>query len=829
MARFASLLIAAAIAVAVAYLPGPRASELAARTVGDLLVEVPFEVQAAWPEFVAGKAGQAPASPNSADAEQSDDASAAESDTADLETVAGLLTRKSQRELAQIGRAALNKLPPEQVQAWVDLDKEKDTGPPTLAQMILADAHVRQDDEDPNSLRFALFGTSFGAEIDEAEQAEAAERQAQAQLEAEVDSSEPDADAVDTGADEDLEADPSAVLHFTARQSVVRGLRQQTTQLLGKTLIVPGSKMPQVGGAGFESAYLSKHLMLAYTPGQGPHLTAGAPYSPPGKSSLLPPFVAILLAVLLRRPIVSLLAGILVGAYALQRIGGTEIVASITQGSLDIGRTYFWRELVAPERAMIVGFVICMLAMVGIITKNGGIRGIMDRLARLANSAKNTQIATFLMGLVIFFDDYANTILVGSTMRPLSDRYRVSREKLAYLVDSTAAPVAGISIFSTWIAFMVSTYAAQLPEAGLTAGDGYEIFLQTLPYRFYCGFALVFVALVCFTGRDFGPMRTAELRARKTGQLVRKGSTPLVGKAGTDLEPAPNAVPRAWRALLPILAFIGVTLEEILRGGGGFAMDSAELFSLQGMTTVLSKGSGSWPLLAGSSAGMLLAFLISAAQGLAKTVLQSAWRTLLSMGVAIGILYGAWMIGAVCSDLGTASYLSELIGDMQPALLPLALFFLAGLVAFSTGSSWSTMSILLPLVIGLAYQLGEEGEIGGIFLLVLSISAVLEGAIFGDHCSPISDTTVMSSIASASDHIDHVKTQIPYAVSVMLVATMAGYFPCAFLGASPWLCWLVGIALLCLLIAMRGKPMDAGIDDETDSSQVSLESQAATS
>lgn len=198
--------------------------------------------------------------------------------------------------------------------------------------------------------------------------------------------------------------------------------------------------------------------------------------------------------------------------------------------------------------------------------------------------------------------------------------------------------------------------------------------------------------------------------------------------------------------------------------------------------------------------------------GLRSDIAKAAWNTLRSMGIAIVILYLAWMIGAVCSEIGTAYYLTDTLGDLQfPLLLPVTLFLLSGAVSFSTGSSWGTMSILLPLVVGLSFQLGSQMPIGeglhfGHGLMILSIGAVLEGSIFGDHCSPISDTTVLSSVAVASDHVDHVRTQAPYALLVMVVAIVAGYFPCAaFSGWNPIYSLVLGSALLFVCVRMLGK------------------------
>jgi Na+/H+ antiporter NhaC len=310
-------------------------------------------------------------------------------------------------------------------------------------------------------------------------------------------------------------------------------------------------------------------------------------------------------------------------------------------------------------------------------------------------------------------------------------------------------------------------------------------------------------------------MLAAERRARTTGLLVRKGGRPMVKDAATHLEPAPGVVPRAHRALLPVLTFVGVTLFEIVRVGLGALREDtpglglADVLSLQGVTDLMGSGDSTRALLVGSTSGFVLSLLLAFAAGLRGEVVRAAWTTLRSTGIAIAILYLAWMIGAACDTLGTAPYLTALLGDhLAPELLPAILFLTGAVVAFSTGSSWSTMSILLPLVVGLAFNLGETTELGGRLLLAMSIGAVLEGAIFGDHCSPISDTTVLSSTAAASDHIDHVRTQVPYALTGMLVALSVGYLPCAFVGSHPALSLLLGAALILMVVAALGRKSD---------------------
>ncbi|MFT7667692.1 MAG: Na+/H+ antiporter NhaC [Planctomycetota bacterium] len=604
--------------------------------------------------------------------------------------------------------------------------------------------------------------------------------------------------------------------HAHFEDALIRGLRQKVREVRGRALYTQATRNPSEEGMRFHLGIGEDRLGLIFgsTPSQSQ--TIEFTWRPAGSLSLLPPLVAILLAVLLRRPVVSLFMGVFTGAFLLRQAVDPNIFFSVGLGLKDVFTEFFLDEALDKNdagRLQVAGFVIGMLAMVGIITKNGGIRGLMNILAKWAKNARSTQIATYFMGLAVFFDDYANTILVGSTMRPLTDRYRIAREKLAYIVDSTAAPVAGLSIFSTWIAFEVSTFSAQLPAAGMSPDDGYSVFIATLPYRFYCILTLVLVFLVTFTGLDFGPMLGAERRARKTGKLVRDGGNPMVSDIVTAMSPAEGITFRAWRALVPLAVFILVTCYTILDTGGAFAADAPSLFSISGLSQVLGDGDSYGALLNGSSLGLLVAVIASLSAGLRLEILDAAWKTLSSMAIALGILYLAWMIGAVCGKLGTAEYLTVLLGDIQfPLFLPVVLFLLSGCIAFATGSSWSTMSILLPLVIGLSFSLGERIEIGGYGLMILSIGAVLEGSIFGDHCSPISDTTVLSSVASACDHIDHVRTQMPYAVFTMVCAISIGYLPAAAFGLHP--AWSIAGGSLLLYFGLRvlGKRADDDLD-----------------
>ena len=540
-------------------------------------------------------------------------------------------------------------------------------------------------------------------------------------------------------------------------------------------------------------------------------------------SSLLPPFLTILIAVLIAKTIPALLAGIALGSVFVAWLPQIDLNAASV-----FAERYVWEKVIRDSfRVDILGFVAALIVAVGIMTRAGGIEGLVKVIQRLAKTARSSQLATYFMGLAIFFDDYANTIVVGSTMRPLTDRMRISREKLAYIVDSTAAPIAGISMLSTWVAYEISTFSGQLPEVTgpngqpMSQGDGFAVFLETIPYRFYCIFTLFLVAMTIVLRREYGPMLSAERRARREGKPLRDGATPMVSRALTETQKRDDAPARWWNAVIPIGALIVVTLAWIWKVGGGvwFWGDGKIPLTLSPTVwrEVLGNAGDSGDSAAAIFYGAGVAALLAAALALGQRILgvgevvMTSLRAMSGLFFAIAILVLAWCIGAVCDDLGTASYLVALTKGTLPALLlPVILFVIACIVAFATGSSWSTMAILLPIVVLLASELGKGTDLGGYMLMILSIGAVLEGSIFGDHCSPISDTTVLSSVASASDHLDHVQTQIPYAMLAMIVSIGVGYLPMAFISPKLWPVSLaLGAAVIIAFLLWRGRDPEA--------------------
>ncbi len=543
---------------------------------------------------------------------------------------------------------------------------------------------------------------------------------------------------------------------------------------------------------------------------QAQDASAGASIEAPnaGWLTLLPPILAIAMALVFRQVVPALFAGIWVGAWI---IDGDPF-----SGLLRTVDVYAVGSLADTDHTKIVLFTLLLGGMVGVISKSGGTRGLVNAIAPYATNSRRGQVVTWMLGMVVFFDDYANTLLVGNTMRPVTDKLRISREKLAYIVDSTAAPVASIALVSTWIGYEISLIGEALKKMGDDT-EPYAIFLQSLPYNFYPVLALVFGIMVATTLRDFGPMLKAERRAAE-GKVLRDGAVPLADFDMKALAP-PEGKPERWiNAAIPVGLVLVVTFAALWFTGraslveAGDPVGSASFFSLgmQGLGTVFSAGASYNALMYAALAGSVSALVLAVGQGIFTLGAGlAAWIDgMKSMMTAMVILILAWGIGNVCADLNTADFLVGQLSDtLNPGLVPALIFLLASITAFSTGTSWATMSILIPLAVptavGVAQNAGYDAASAHSVMLG-AVSAVLAGALFGDHCSPISDTTVLSSMSSGCDHVDHVRTQLPYALTVAGIALLAGYIPVGF-GLSPWLGLLLGAGLLYGVLRVLGR------------------------
>ena len=523
----------------------------------------------------------------------------------------------------------------------------------------------------------------------------------------------------------------------------------------------------------------------------------------PGWLSILPPLLAIGMALLYRRVVPALFFGVWIGAVL--AIGFTPWAAF--KGLLDTLQVYVLGALADGSHAAIILFSLMIGGMVGIISKNGGTLGIVERLTGWASDSGRGQIVTGVLGISIFFDDYANSLIVGNTMRPVTDRLRISREKLAYIVDSTAAPISTLAFVTTWIGYQVGLLGTAIESIDGFSQGAYSVFLSSLPYNFYPFLALFFVFLIAYTQYDFGPMYAAEKRARDTGEVL--GEEAKVDEAaaeGEALQPPAGTPLRAFNAIIPIVVLVGGVLAGLYATGIQVVGAEAPL------KDIIGEADSYTALMWGSLLGVLVAAALSLGQGILdlEQTVEAWYEGLKSMLFAMIILVLAWALSNITEVLHTADYLVSVLGEtLPPGVVPALIFVLAAATAFATGSSWGTMGILMPLVVPLVWAILDQNGMSDpahYHILYSAVSCVLAGAVWGDHCSPISDTTILSSMASGCDHIEHVRTQLPYALSVGTVAILFGTLPAGF-GMPVWVGLLVGGVLLYGLLRVAGTPI----------------------
>ncbi len=523
-----------------------------------------------------------------------------------------------------------------------------------------------------------------------------------------------------------------------------------------------------------------------------------------GWLSLLPPLLAIILAIATRRILWALFLGVVLGAFIIaahqQPFTITGILLTATHTVTETFEGHLWPALADSDHLRVFAFTALMGAMVGVIHRGGGMQGLVECLLPLARGRRGGQLVTWLLGLLVFFDDYANTLLLGGTMRPLTDRLKISREKLAYLVDSTAAPVAGLAIVSTWVAGEIGYIDDGLKAAGIDGGsaDGFTLFVASIPYRFYVLWALALVPIVSALNRDFGPMLSAEQNAQ------REPNDP-----GTAKELNVEQAAHHWvNAVVPVAVVVFGTLALLLATGRAALQQDG--IAQPTILQTFGNGDSYLSLVYGSLAGLIAAWLLARRE---KTLTAKELIAAAASGVqvtlpALAILWLAWSLSGITGDtfLGTGHYLGgQLSRGVPAAWMPSIVFLLSSVVAFATGTSWGTMGILMPIVIPAMVQImGVDSDVVQQPVFVATIGSVLAGAIFGDHCSPISDTTVLSSAASECDHVAHVRTQLPYATAVAAVSIICGTIPAGW-NVSPWLLLPTGLAALLAIVLCFGR------------------------
>ena len=456
--------------------------------------------------------------------------------------------------------------------------------------------------------------------------------------------------------------------------------------------------------------------------------------------SLLPPVIAIVLALNTKEVYTSLLVGIATGAL-LYANGNLELALTTLFFNEDGGMV---SKLSDSSNVGILVFLVMLGILVALMNKAGGSAAFGRWASTHIHTRAGAQFATLLLGILIFVDDYFNCLTVGSVMRPVTDRQKVSRAKLAYLIDATAAPVCIIAPVSSWAAAVTSS----VPEG--SGINGFTMFLRTIPYNYYAILTMVMSLFLIFSGFDYGPMKKAEERARTTGKVVADGDTPMLSRELDTIKPKEGFKSNIiLHFLIPALIVIAVTIGTYVIMGSAKTLEAYVLaVTYQAIELLIQK-----------------AFNI-------REMVQVATEGIKSVVSAILILSLAYCINAISKTLGTSSYVISVTESwMTPVTLLALTFAVCAFMAFFTGTSWGVYAIMIPIVMPLAFNM-TGGEANN--LVYATIAAVMGGGCFGDHCSPLSDTTILSSLGAGSDHLAHTKTQLPYALTVAVI-TCIGY------------------------------------------------------
>lgn len=534
-----------------------------------------------------------------------------------------------------------------------------------------------------------------------------------------------------------------------------------------------------------------------------------------GIITIIPPLLAIVLAFITKNVVISLFLGVMSGCYILQIGAGEHFAMAIVLAFLDF-ITRALKSLADQWNAGIILQVLCIGGVINLVGKMGGAKAIAESLAKRSKSAKGAQIVSWFLGILVFFDDYANALIVGPIMRPVFDKMNLSREKLAFVIDATAAPIAGLAIISTWIGLEVGLIHDAYKSIGINV-DAFGVFLSTIPYRFYNILILFFILASAVLVREFGPMRKCEYISKRRENITSELDMGV--EELDDMAPKEGVQLSVWNAIIPIGVLIVSALLSFYYSGYTSIMggDKAELIasikaspiSFNSIRECFSASDASVALFQSALFASIVAILMAKFKKI-YTISESieVWvdgmKTLMITGV---ILILAWSLSSVIKEVGTAKFMIRYLSSAIPAfLLPSIIFLLGSLISFSTGTAYGTMGILMPLAIPLAHSISPD-----MGYAVVSTSAVLTGAIFGDHCSPISDTTILSSMGAGCNHIDHVNTQMPYAIFTAVITIVFGYIP-AGLGVPVYLVLPLAGAAVVIGLRLIGKRTD--VDDK---------------
>ena len=483
--------------------------------------------------------------------------------------------------------------------------------------------------------------------------------------------------------------------------------------------------------------------------------------------SIIPALIMLALVLLTRKVLLSLGVGIVVGALLIQNFSIGNSIKEIwivfyeifvTDGSMNSGNV------------LLLGFLLLLGMMTAFLAVSGGSKAFGDWMIKRIKTRTGAKLMTAVLGLIIFIDDYFNSLAVGQIARPLTDRHKISRAKLAYFIDSTSAPITVISPISSWGAYIIGILGSLFAANEITNIQPFEAFIKMIPLNFYAIVSVILVFLVAYFKLDIGPMRTHEKRAEETGELLNPTQKNVPGDLSGTFSPHKDG--KVYHLLVPIGVLLVATVGSMFVTGAIASADNVTILTIFANTDV------NLSLFTGGLLAVGTSFIFHIRQGQPRVKsMKVVWEGIKTMIPAIYILLLAWMIGSIIGTLKTGEYLAQLVHDasLGSSVLPLLFFLIAGLMALATGTSWGTFGIMLPIA-------AEVAIIADMNMLLPSLAAVLAGSVFGDHCSPISDTTILSATGAGVSHIDHVITQLPYALLAAFAASL-GYLVIGFTGS----------------------------------------------
>jgi len=525
-----------------------------------------------------------------------------------------------------------------------------------------------------------------------------------------------------------------------------------------------------------------------------------------GFVTLIPTLLAVVLAFITNNVVFSLLMGFLSGVILLS-LSSFVGVANISLGFVKEAYTSISSVLFDTEKLKIMLLCFVVGGMVEVVKSSGGFEALAIKLTKRVNTPRKANLISSFLGCLIFFDDYANALIVGPIMKPITDRVNVSREKLSYIIDSTAAPVAGIAIVSSWVAVEVAAIEEGLSLVGINE-NGFTYFLSSVPFSFYCIFALTFIFLNALTGRDFGPMLKAEKRARN-GEPISLASKKIEGKSVKEIKDKINErifVAIVSVALLVIIALVGFYFEGRNKAILAGTVTNDSPLALDTIIKYISLADTMLWIIISSSIGAVFAIgcgIINKLFTFKKAI--TSWligaKKLFS---TIVLLLLAWCLADTVARLGTTYYAVEIISkNVSWQFVPILIFACCCVISFASGS-YGCLFVVMPLAIPLAYRIISMGVTNNnnIYLLTC-IGSVMAGSIFGDHCSPITDCTILSALGSGCDTMEHVQTQMPYAITVGIISIISILLTCV--GINVMLVWLIAVLIELIILCVIGR------------------------